>query len=72
MNAPVTFRETGIKELIVDHRNDANPYYPIQWNEDSFVLGSDFLNSVYGVALYHQSAYVLGAWNVALGMRSTL
>lgn len=72
MNAPVTFRETGIKELIVDHRNDANPYYPIQWNEDSFVLGSDFLNSVYGVALYHQSAYVLGAWNVALGMRLDL
>ncbi len=72
MNAPVTFRETGIKELIVDHRNDANPYYPIQWNEDSFVLGSDFLNSVYGVALYHQSAYALGAWNVALGMRLDL
>ena len=38
MNAPVTFRETGIRELIV----------------------------------YHQSAYALGAWNVALGMRLDL
>ncbi len=32
MNAPVTFKDTGIKSLIETHRNNANPDYPIVWD----------------------------------------
>ena len=57
MDAPVTFKNTGIARLIEDHINSVNPYYPVVWNERSFVLGSRFTNPTWGVALYHQSSY---------------
>ena len=57
MDAPVTFKDTGIARLIEDHINSVNPYYPVVWNERSFVLGSRFTNPTWGVALYHQSSY---------------
>ncbi len=57
MDAPVTFMDTGIARLIEDHINSVNPYYPVVWNERSFVLGSRFTNPTWGVALYHQSSY---------------
>lgn len=69
MSAPVTFKEYGIEQLIEKNRNEANPYYPIGWNEDSFLLGSDFLIPTYGVALYHQSHYDLNRWSFTLGLR---
>lgn len=50
MEAPVLFKEYGIKTLIEDKRNDANPYYPIKWDEDRFLLGSRFVMPVWGVA----------------------
>lgn len=68
MNAPVTFKPTGIEKLILEHVN-AHSSHPTVWDEDSFVLGSNFINPVCGVALYHQSGYRLGAWNFALGVR---
>ena len=68
MNAPVTFKPTGIEKLILEHVN-AHSSHPTVWDEDSFVLGSNFINPVWGVALYHQSGYRLGAWNFALGVR---
>ena len=69
MSAPVTFYEDGIERLIVDHRNEANPYYPIAWDHDSFLLGSDFRYPVFGLAVYHQSSYDLGPWKASLGLR---
>lgn len=69
MNAPVTFKETGIEELIVKHRNESNPDFPIEWETPSFLLGSTFRNPVMGAALYHRSSYDLGRWNFSLGLR---
>ena len=69
MSAPVTFKEYGIEQLIEKNRNEVNPYYPIGWNDDTFVLGSDFLIPTYGLALYHQSHYDLNRWAFTLGLR---
>ncbi len=69
MSAPVTFKEYGIGQLIEKHRNEANPFYPISWNEDRFVLGSDFVVPTYGLALYHQSNYEYHRWTFTLGLR---
>lgn len=69
MNAPVTFKEKGISELIIKHRNEQNPDYPIEWESDQFVLGSRFRTPVAGAAVYHQSSYDLGRWNFSLGLR---
>lgn len=68
MNAPVTFKETGIEELILKHLN-AHSSHPTAWDDDSFLLQSRFINDVWGVALYHQSGYRAGAWDFALGLR---
>lgn len=69
MHAPVTFKDTGISNLIESHRNEANPYYPISWDGRSFVLNSDFNLRSYGVALYHESAYETGRWRFTAGLR---
>ena len=69
MSAPVTFKDYGIDQLIEKHRNDANPHYPIAWDEDTFVLGSDFCMPTYGLAFYHQSAYRLGDFTFTAGIR---
>lgn len=39
------------------------------WNEDQFLLGSDFRHHVNGVAIYHQSSYDWRRWTFALNMR---
>lgn len=69
MHAPVTFKDTGIKELIENHRNDSNPDYPIEWESRSFPLHSDFTMPTVGVALYHQSEINLDRFNITLGLR---
>lgn len=69
MSAPVTFKEYGIDQLIEKNRNEANPAYPIAWDDETFVLGSEFDNPVWGLALYHQSAYNLDRWNFTAGIR---
>ena len=69
MDAPVTFKDTGIKALIEDHINGMNPYYPVVWNERSFVLGSDFTNPTWGVALYHQSSIDWQRFTFTAGLR---
>lgn len=69
MFAPVTFKDTGIRELIESHRNDANPYYPIRWNSREFVLNSDFTLPSYGLAIYHESRYNIGKWKFSAGLR---
>ncbi|MCM1067277.1 MAG: TonB-dependent receptor [Muribaculaceae bacterium] len=69
MDAPVTFKDTGIAQLIEKHRNDANPDYPISWDTRRFTLGSNFTQSAGGFALYHESAYALGRWRFEAGLR---
>jgi len=69
MSAPVTFKEQGIDQLIVAHRNDANPYYPIIWNDNRFKLDSDFTTPTWGFAIYHRSDITLGQWLLALDLR---
>lgn len=69
MLAPVTFKDTGIAELIESHRNDANPYFPIAWNSREFPLDSDFTIPTGGVALYHESTFKYGKWKFTAGIR---
>lgn len=69
MDAPVTFKDYGIEQLIETHRNEANADYPIEWDERTFVLGSRFRNRAYGFALYHQSCYSAGRWDFTAGLR---
>lgn len=69
MEAPVTFREDGIERLIVEHRNEVNPVYPISWDEPSFRLDSRFTSPTGGVAVYHRSAVDVGDWTFAADLR---
>lgn len=69
MDAPVTFKDTGITELIEKHRNDVNPDYPIAWDSRTFTLGSNFTLRSGGFALYHESEYTLGGWKFEAGLR---
>ncbi|MDE6811770.1 MAG: TonB-dependent receptor [Muribaculaceae bacterium] len=69
MNAPVTFKEAGIERLIVEHRNIANPHYPIAWDSPELALNSNFRMPSGGIAAYHESRYELGDWNFTAGVR---
>lgn len=69
MDAPVTFKDVGIGELIESHRNDANPYYPIAWYSRTFPLNSEFKLPTWGVAAYHESEADLGKWHLTGGLR---
>lgn len=69
MNAPVTFKDYGITELIEKYRNEAIPAYPISWDTREFILSSNFKNPNYGLALYHQSEYNVGNWIFSAGIR---
>lgn len=69
MTAPVTFKDYGIERLIEDHRNEANPHYPIRWSERQFPLDSHFSYPTVGAALYHRSSLQLGSWTLAASLR---
>ena len=69
MDAPVTFKDDGIRELIESHRNDANPYYPIVWDTRMFLLNSKFEMPTWGIAVYHESQYELNDWIFEGGIR---
>ena len=69
MDAPVTFKDTGVAKLIEDHANEMNPNYPIRWDTRRFVLGSNFKQRSLGFALYHESTYQLGNWYFEAGLR---
>lgn len=69
MEAPVTFKEDGIENLILHHRNEANPYYPIRWDYPSFVLGSEFTMPSGGLSAYHESSLKLGDFTLIGGLR---
>ena len=70
MNAPVTFLDYGIDQLILKNYNNVNgQYYPMSWSESEFTLDSKFSSKNYGIALYHQSSVNLGRWNLTAGLR---
>lgn len=69
MQAPVSFHDYGISELIEKHRNENNPSHPISWDTRDFTLHSDFTIPVFGLSLYHQSDLSLGRWKLSLGLR---
>lgn len=69
MEAPVTFKNVGITELIEKHRNDANPGYPIEWSTRSFPLNSEFTLPTWGVAVYHESSLTFRRWRLTGGIR---
>lgn len=69
IDAPVTFKDTGISRLIEDHRNKYNPDYPIRWDSRRFVLGSNFGMNSGGFALYHESTFKTGDWRIDAGLR---
>lgn len=69
MDAPVTFLDYGIEQLIEKNRNEANPGYPIAWDSRSFPLNSDFRIPTGGVAVYHESNFTAGAWRFTAGLR---
>lgn len=68
-HAPVTFKDTGITQLIEANRNNANPNYPIEWDTRTLPLDSKFTTNTYGVAAYHQSTYNYGNWSASIGLR---
>lgn len=71
MSAPVTFKDTGISELIESPANEgmAPAGMQIRWDERQMLLASDFLIPSWGWALYHKSEYSLGRWTASLGLR---
>ena len=69
MEAPVTFFDEGIRQLIEDHRNSSNPNYPIQWESRRLLLESHFSNPGYGLAAYHESVFNFGDWHLTGGVR---
>ncbi len=69
MNAPVTFKDYGIGQLIEGKRNEINPDYPIKWDGDEFLLGSSFSMPTWGIAVYHESELIVGKWKFSAGVR---
>lgn len=68
MEAPVTFKEQGIRELIIDNVQEHTGYAP-EFFQPEFPLESDFENPVFGAALYHESSLELGRWQLTAGLR---
>ncbi|MFI3320627.1 MAG: TonB-dependent receptor [Rikenellaceae bacterium] len=67
MQAPVTFKEAGINDLILENIPTSTDYYV--WDSDSFLLDSDFTNHTFGTALYHESSYRWNRLKVTAGIR---
>lgn len=62
MEAPVTFRDYGISELM-------EKYSGIRFKEREFTIADDFTIPAWGVATYAQFTYTLGAFDFSAGAR---
>ena len=73
MSSPVTFKQDGINELILNNINNGlHSVFPdnnMMFGVDNFVIASDFNIPTYGAALYHQSEWHLGRWKLIAGLR---
>ena len=67
--APVTFKDYGIEQLIESHWNEYNPEYPIRWDERTFPLHSRFSNPGFGMAIYGEAAADIGRLTLTAGLR---
>ena len=71
MHAPVHFLNEGIDNLIL---GNANAHIPqsigqLDFQEDNFVIGSDFDLFYQNAALYHESYFTFGNWRFTAGVR---
>ncbi len=73
MEAPVTFGQDGINELILANANQgiqkAFPDERLDFSETELPIESNFRIRTGGVALYHQSEFRVGRWNFTAGLR---
>ena len=71
MHAPVRFKEDGIRTLILDNANAHIPDFfgKLAFEENEFVIGSDFGLFSYNAALYHESYFTFGRWLLTAGLR---
>ncbi len=69
MDAPVHFKRKGIEELILKNAN-ASPDLVYAMDADRLPLYSDFRMPSYGAALYHESRFTLGRWQITAGIRA--
>ena len=71
MLAPVTFKRDGIQRLILDNANSHIPaeigYLDIP--DEQFVVSSRFWIGSWNVALFHESVYTTGKWQLTAGLR---
>lgn len=71
MDAPVTFLQDGIRQLILDNANSHIPsdFGKLEILEDKFVISSNFAIWNYNVAAYHESYFRFGRWLLTAGLR---
>lgn len=71
MSAPVEFRRQGIEELIFANANKQMAAMGIHYTPqvERLPLDSDFRNTAFGAALYHESNYTVGRWRFTAGLR---
>ncbi len=70
MAAPVTFKHYGIEQLILKNMNEQlAPYYYV-WNEPTFLLDSNFKNTLANLALYHESEYKYRRLKATVSLRA--
>ena len=71
MSAPVTFKREGIQRLILDNANAHIPenigYLDIP--DEAFPVNSEFRTSTWNAALFHESVYTTGKWQLTAGLR---
>lgn len=73
MEAPVTFLEDGIGDLILGAANagiqSVMPWAELMIEESAFDIVSNFKIPTYGLALYHESSLRAGRWRFTAGLR---
>lgn len=73
MEAPVTFLEDGIGDLILGAANagiqSVMPWAELMIEESAFDIASNFKILTYGLALYHESSLRAGRWRFTAGLR---
>ena len=71
MDAPVLFKEAGIRKLILDNANAGipNEIGHLEIPDTEFPVNSHFDILSWNAALYHESVFTLGRWQLTAGLR---
>ena len=67
--APVTLKEYGIENLIEHGWNQFNPEYPLKWDTNSFLLGSEFKLPNYNISAYTELSKEIAGFTFIGGVR---